>query len=128
MSDNLHPAAQCFIAELWEKPVGFIAVISYPHPRVKNLLKIHRLVVLPDYQGIGIGKSLLNFVAELYFKKKKRVMITTSHPAVNHFLNKDKRWILIRQSRVKGNAMMRESLFKRLSRERITCTWEFKGL
>jgi GNAT superfamily N-acetyltransferase len=31
-----------------------------------NYFRVSRLVVLPDYQGIGIGKRLLNFVAELY--------------------------------------------------------------
>jgi GNAT superfamily N-acetyltransferase len=31
-----------------------------------NYFRVSRLVVLPDYQGIGIGKKLLNFVAELY--------------------------------------------------------------
>jgi GNAT superfamily N-acetyltransferase len=31
-----------------------------------NYFRVSRLVVLPDYQGIGVGKRLLNFVAELY--------------------------------------------------------------
>jgi GNAT superfamily N-acetyltransferase len=28
--------------------------------------RVSRLVVLPDYQGIGLGKRLLNFIAEHY--------------------------------------------------------------
>ena len=28
--------------------------------------RVSRLVVLPDYQGIGLGKKLLNFMAEYY--------------------------------------------------------------
>jgi GNAT superfamily N-acetyltransferase len=31
-----------------------------------NFFRVSRLVVLPDYQGIGVGKRLLNFIAELY--------------------------------------------------------------
>jgi GNAT superfamily N-acetyltransferase len=31
-----------------------------------NYFRVSRLVVLPDYQGIGVGKKLLNFIAELY--------------------------------------------------------------
>jgi len=31
-----------------------------------HYFRVGRLVVLPDYQGIGIGKRLLNFIAELY--------------------------------------------------------------
>jgi GNAT superfamily N-acetyltransferase len=33
--------------------------------------RVTRLVVLPDYQGIGVGKRLLNFVAELYSSQTK---------------------------------------------------------
>jgi len=29
---------------------GFISVLHFPHPKVKNMKKVHRLVVLPDYQ------------------------------------------------------------------------------
>ena len=44
--------------------MAFIAV-AHVHMRV-HFFRVSRLVVLPDYQGIGIGKRLLNFVAELY--------------------------------------------------------------
>jgi GNAT superfamily N-acetyltransferase len=33
--------------------------------------RVSRLVVLPDYQGIGVGKRLLNFIAELYTSPNK---------------------------------------------------------
>lgn len=43
--------------------------------------RVSRLVVLPDYQGIGIGKRLLNFVAELYTSQSKLPFyILTSNP------------------------------------------------
>jgi GNAT superfamily N-acetyltransferase len=39
--------------------------------------------VLPDYQGIGIGKQLLNFIAELYSSQTKMPFyILTSNPQV----------------------------------------------
>jgi len=33
--------------------------------------RVSRLVVLPDYQGIGIGKRLLNFMARYYMSRTK---------------------------------------------------------
>ena len=33
--------------------------------------RVGRLVVLPDYQGVGIGERLLNLVAELYASQLK---------------------------------------------------------
>jgi GNAT superfamily N-acetyltransferase len=56
--------ARCYAAVYRDKPIAFIAVVHI-HMRT-NYYRVSRLVVLPDYQGIGIGKHLLNFVAELY--------------------------------------------------------------
>ena len=45
--------------------------------------RVTRLVVLPDYQGIGIGKRLLNFIAELYTSQTKiPFYILTSNPQI----------------------------------------------
>jgi GNAT superfamily N-acetyltransferase len=33
--------------------------------------RVSRLVVLPDYQGIGVGKRLLNFIVQLYASQTK---------------------------------------------------------
>jgi GNAT superfamily N-acetyltransferase len=42
---------------------------------------VSRLVVLPDYQGIGLGKRLLNFIAELYTSQRKLPFyLVTSNP------------------------------------------------
>ena len=41
------------------------------------------MVVLPDYQGIGIGRRLLNFIAELYTSQTKMPFyILTSNPQI----------------------------------------------
>jgi GNAT superfamily N-acetyltransferase len=45
--------------------------------------RISRLVLLPDYQGIGVGKQLQNFIAELYSSQTKMPFyILTSNPQI----------------------------------------------
>jgi GNAT superfamily N-acetyltransferase len=45
--------------------------------------RVTRLVVLPDYQGIGVGKRLLNFIAELYVSQTRGPFyILTSNPQI----------------------------------------------
>ena len=45
--------------------------------------RVGRLVVLPDYQGIGVGKRLLDFVAKLYYSQTKLPFyILTSNPQI----------------------------------------------
>jgi GNAT superfamily N-acetyltransferase len=57
-------------------------IIAAVHTRIKaNYFRVSRLVVLPDYQGIGIGKRLLNFIAELYTSQINLAFeIVTSNP------------------------------------------------
>ena len=64
LNGKLGAGVRCYVAVYNQKPVAFIAVV---HTRMKaNYFRVSRLVVLPDYQGIGLGKRLLNFIAELY--------------------------------------------------------------
>jgi GNAT superfamily N-acetyltransferase len=64
LNGRLGAGARCYIAIYGDRPVAFIAVV-HVHMRARYY-RVTRLVVLPDYQGIGIGKRLLNFIAELY--------------------------------------------------------------
>ncbi len=56
--DNEH---QFLIAELEEEPVAFA---SYSSVNADGLFKIHKLYVLPELHGKGIGAALLDFIAE----------------------------------------------------------------
>ena len=40
-----------------------MAIIHFPHP-IKSYKKVHRLVILPDYQGIGLGTLFLNWTQQ----------------------------------------------------------------
>lgn len=81
LSGDLHRAARCYLA-LWEgRAVGFVATL--PQQGFVGRRRISRFVVLPDFQGIGIGSALLAAAAaEELEAGAARVGITTSHPAV----------------------------------------------
>jgi GNAT superfamily N-acetyltransferase len=64
LNGSLGAGVRCYVAVYHDRPVAFIAVM---HTRMKcNYFRVSRLVVLPDYQGIGVGKRFLNFIADLY--------------------------------------------------------------
>ncbi len=48
-----------YIAELHNKPVGFASFGFYEKP---DVYKLHKLYVLPETQGTGTGKALLQMV------------------------------------------------------------------
>lgn len=71
---------------------------------------MHRLVILPDYQGIGLGTKLLNKVAEIYTNFDFTI-ITSAKNLINT-LNKDENWYFKRYGRKKFNKSMKKELQK----------------
>ena len=43
-----------FILEYEGEPIAFCSVKHFPHPKNPKIKTVHRLVVRPDYQGLGI--------------------------------------------------------------------------
>jgi GNAT superfamily N-acetyltransferase len=91
-SDKLSTSSQCYVALFNSVPVAFCSVMANVGHVGRR--RVSRIVVLPDFQGISIGKSLLNFVAEKYKQQGLRVSIGTSHPAMVASLRRDERWVL----------------------------------
>jgi GNAT superfamily N-acetyltransferase len=71
---------------------GFCSILHFPHPKVKNIKRVHRLVILPDYQGLGLGLLLLNSIGDILVKQGYRYHITTSSPALVFGLKKHNNW------------------------------------
>ena len=122
LSHTHNDAANVFIATINNEVAGFLSVLHFPHAKIKNMKKVHRLVVLPDYQGIGIGLKLLNEVGKLYKKNTTRFCIATSSPSLINSLKKDKDWRCIRYGRVPEvtNGVLKGST----SKNRITASFE----
>lgn len=92
LSHSHNNAAKVYIATVDDNVCGFCSVLHSPHPKVKNIKRVHRLVVLPDYQGIGIGSLLLNKVGEYVKTKGYRFRITTSSPNLIFSLKNNINW------------------------------------
>jgi ABC-type ATPase involved in cell division/predicted acetyltransferase len=100
MSQNLNKAAKCFVLLLNDKPVGFIAILPFPHGNIKNGFRISRVVVLPDYQGLSIGFAIIDYFASIYKADNKNIYIKTSNPALFVVMNKNKdKWKLVSETK-----------------------------
>ncbi len=91
LSSSHNNAANVFICMVNDEIAGFISVLPQPC-KTKFLKRVHRLVVLPDYQGIGLGFKLLNEVGLIYLKDKWRFIINTTAPSLINTLKKSKDW------------------------------------
>ena len=106
-------------------PVAFIAVVHI-HMRARYY-RVSRLVVLPDYQGIGVGKRLLNFIADIYVSQTKvPFFILTSNPQIIRGNMED--WRITRcghASKGRENTRINSEIRGSLSRKRITVSLKY---
>ena len=105
LDSEIHQAAQCFGAFYRDNLVAFSAVIHFPHPKNPRIKREHRTVCLPDYQGVGIGSSLADYVAMLYTSLGYRYISVSSHPAVIAHRLHSKNWIMTRVPSVSKKTM-----------------------
>ena len=96
MNTELSSSSECFGLYDEECIIGFCAVIHFPHPVTKNIKTVHRLVVLPDYQGIGVGVKFLGAVAANYATKGYQFKIVTSAKNLIYALQKNNEWKCVR--------------------------------
>lgn len=97
LTNDLHNASACFVASYQGKPVAFDAWISFFHPIKKNTWREHRVVTLPDYQGVGIGNALSNFVASVMRGLGRTAISTTANPSLIKHRNRSSLWALTRK-------------------------------
>lgn len=60
--------------------VAYISILSFPHPKIKRAWRVHRLVVLPEFQGLGFGSAILEAVGNEYLNTGQRYYLRTSNP------------------------------------------------
>jgi ABC-type lipoprotein export system ATPase subunit len=128
LSHTHNNAANVFIATVNNEIAGFISILHLPHPKVKNIKKVHRLVILPDYQGIGIGLKLLNEIGNIYKKDKWRFTIVTSAPSLIYSLKYYNKWICKHLGRLnaKTGILHGNNDANNNSKQRITASFELK--
>jgi len=103
LSNSLNKAAKCFIAYWKDVPVAFNATLSFPHPFVKNAWRGSRTVVLPDFQGLGIGSRLSDHIASMVVEKGGRYFSKTIHPSMIAYRLKSGLWKETTHSRKSRN-------------------------
>lgn len=126
LSHSHNNAANVFIAMINDQIAGFLSVLHFPHATAKNIKKVHRLVVLPDYQGAGFGIRFLNEVGKIYKSQKYRYNIVTSSPSLINSLRNSKEWNCIRFGRTKESKGSIKSIEGTTSKNRITASFELK--
>ena len=95
LDTNLNTSAVCFVALAQDTPAAFSAILHFPHPKARNIKREHRTVCLPDFQGVGIGNAMSDYVGSLCRGLGYRFQSQTSHPAMIRARAKSHNWRMI---------------------------------
>lgn len=108
------------------KIIGFIGVLHQPSIN-KKLKRVSRLVILPDYQGIGLGTKFLNAIANIYVNKGYDFSIITSAKNLIYALRKSNKWIMYRYSIVKNDKKGKSKIDSKIKhRDCYTASFMYK--
>jgi GNAT superfamily N-acetyltransferase len=92
LSGDINKAARCWVA-IWEGvPVGFASILAYPSGTVKNAWREHRTVVLPEFQGLGMGVRISDAVGEIVLAEGGRYFSKTANPRMGAYRNASENW------------------------------------
>lgn len=89
-----------YVGEVNGTPVAYLAVCTMSGMKQCRLT---RLVVMPEWQGAGVGMRFLEAIAQDWLEGKNRYnkkmpgIIHTSHPGLIFALNRSKKWTLVSQ-------------------------------
>lgn len=92
------PAARCYVGTVDGELVAHLAFSSIATGRGRMEARACRLVVMPEWQGAGVGLRFLNELCERYrrgeghLKKAAPTLFHTSHPGLVAALRRDPKW------------------------------------
>jgi energy-coupling factor transporter ATP-binding protein EcfA2 len=89
---NLSSAAQCFEMFADGTPCGFNSYLHLPHARVKNIKLAHREVILPDWQGLGLGPLFADWMGQFLYERRFRLHYAISQPVLIRAFTRSPRW------------------------------------
>lgn len=94
LTNNLNRTARCFAAFVEGQPVAFGGVLHRPHPKVKDIMGLSRLVTLPDWQGLGLAFVLCDALGANYKAIGKRFRTYPAHPALIRGYDRSPNYVL----------------------------------
>lgn len=84
LTAHLHKAARCFALYVGDRPVAFVALLPVPVSRGADagtaIVRVSRVVVLPDWQGVGVAFKLCDSLAAAYKTIGSRFRNYPAHP------------------------------------------------
>ena len=130
LDGNVNKAARCYIG-VWEgHVVAFGAAITMPSGTLKNAWRGHRTVILPDFQGMGIGVRFSDAIGQIHIDQGHRYFSRTAHPRMGYYREHSPLWKPTSKNKKLRKDVSIENMYKEhyFDNKRICFSHEYIGI
>ena len=92
MTQELNRSAMCFCFTWENQLVAFAAILPQIGKGVGKAMRMSRLVILPDFQGLGLGGKILDFMGGVCCANGFKFYIKTVNPRMGYHLEHSDKW------------------------------------
>lgn len=94
LTNDMNKSCKCLLF-LWNnEPIGFVGLLNSPRKGYPNGYSISRIVILPQFQGLGLSMKILNFCGGILKSKGEDyfLYIKTIHEKMGGALERSPNW------------------------------------
>lgn len=103
LSGKINTACNAWLVTNNNKPIAMCSVLAFPSGNWSNGWREHRTVVLPEFQGMGIGSAISDLIANHIASTGARYFSKTAHPALGEHREKSPNWKATSKNKVIRN-------------------------
>lgn len=94
LTESLNKSCKCLLFMWNDIPVGFVGILNTPRKGMPNGCAISRIVINPDYQGLGLSMKILNFCGGILksLGEDYYLYIKTIHEKMGEGLERSNTW------------------------------------
>ena len=115
---------------MWDDQiVGFLASMTMPNGAIKNAWRGHRVVILPDYQGLGIGMRFIDACAQIHLDQGLKFYSRAAHPRMIWYAENSPLWKPTSKHKKLRTDVTHDNLFNNhyVDNKRICGSFEYIG-
>ena len=92
MTQEMNRSAMCFCFTWENQLVAFASILPQLGKGVGKAMRMSRLVILPDFQGLGLGGKILDFMGGICCANGFKFYIKTVNPRMGYHLEHSDKW------------------------------------
>lgn len=94
LTDSLNKSCKCLLFSWNGVPVGFVGLLNSPRKGMPWGHSISRVVILPDFQGLGLSSKIINFCGGILKSMGDdwTLYLKTIHDKMGAYLTRSDKW------------------------------------